>query len=159
MPRRLPPKIIGEWVECEFLARAAQHGLVVSKPYGDSAPFDFVVGGRQPLHRVQVRATSVFGNRAFRCSIGRLWPRTRFNPRNYDFLAVYVIPYQAWYLIPTRSIRGARWAITLFPHVRNSKGKYEQFRDAWRLLGPTRNTFLRHLSFIARSEKVRARER
>ena len=27
----------GEWVEMQFMARAAQHGLTVSRPWGDSA--------------------------------------------------------------------------------------------------------------------------
>ena len=52
--RPRPPKVIGEWVELRFMSRAADKGLTISKPYGDSAPFDFVVG-RRKLHRVQVR--------------------------------------------------------------------------------------------------------
>jgi hypothetical protein len=37
------PKRRGEWVELQFMARAHAHGLVVSKPWGDSARYDFVV--------------------------------------------------------------------------------------------------------------------
>jgi hypothetical protein len=33
----------GEWVEMLFMARAAREGLQVSKPYGDSASYDFIV--------------------------------------------------------------------------------------------------------------------
>jgi hypothetical protein len=126
--------LIGEWIELKFMARAADEGLTVSKPYGDSAPFDFIVGRHQPLHRVQVRGTSTLGNRSYICHLARGKIHYRFNWRNYDFVAVYVIPYDQWYVIPTKVIRHNHWAITLFPHVKNSKGKHEQYRDAWRLL-------------------------
>ena len=41
-------KLRGEWVELLFMARAAEHGLRVMKPRGDSSRYDFVVeaGGR-----------------------------------------------------------------------------------------------------------------
>jgi hypothetical protein len=35
----------GEWAEAIFLVRAREQGLPVSKPWGDSRSFDFVVGG------------------------------------------------------------------------------------------------------------------
>ena len=41
----------GEWAELCFMARAAGHGLRVSKPYGDSASYDvgveWVAPGRE----------------------------------------------------------------------------------------------------------------
>lgn len=37
------PKRRGEWVELQFMARAHAHGLIVSKPWGDSARYDFIV--------------------------------------------------------------------------------------------------------------------
>ena len=128
------PKMIGEWVELEFMAQAAKRGLTISKPYGDSAPFDFIVGRSQPLHRVQVRSTSWYGSRAFICLI-RARAHRRFNWRQYDLLAAYVVPKNAWYIIPTKSIARTRWAISLFPHIKNSKGKHEKYRDAWHLMG------------------------
>jgi hypothetical protein len=98
-PRRRPPKLIGEWVECEFQAAATHHGLVVSKPYGDSAPFDFVLGGSQPLHRVQVRGTSHLTNgRCYVCRITHGYPPLRYSADEIDFMAIFVIPYRAWYI-------------------------------------------------------------
>ena len=57
MPLIKHPKRRGEWVELQFMARAAAHGLTVSKPWGDSARYDFAVehGGR--FSRVQVKST------------------------------------------------------------------------------------------------------
>lgn len=43
-------KVRGEWVESVFLARAGEEGLTVSKPWGESRRFDFVVG--RPPHFV-----------------------------------------------------------------------------------------------------------
>ena len=59
MPKTIVhPKKRGEWVELQFVARAAHHGLTVSKPWGDTARYDFIVehGGR--FQRVQVKSTT-----------------------------------------------------------------------------------------------------
>ena len=34
----------GEWAESVFVARAVEHGLEISKPFGESGRFDCVVG-------------------------------------------------------------------------------------------------------------------
>src|SRR5439155_19723588 len=44
----------------------------------------------------------------------------------------------AWYLIPTAAIASSRWAITFFPHIPNSRGRHEKYREAWYLLGAKR---------------------
>ncbi len=137
-PRTRPPKMVGEWVELEFMARAARAGLTVSKPYGDSAPFDFIVGRRTPLHRVQVRGTSIYTNaRAYICRVTRGNPPVRYRRTDFDFLAVYVIPCSQWYIIPMAAIPRVRRAISLFPHNLHSRGRLEKYRDAWYLLATT----------------------
>src|SRR2546423_10400572 len=52
------PKKRGEWVELQFMARAAHHGLTVSKPWGDTARYDFIVEHRGRFQRVQVKSTT-----------------------------------------------------------------------------------------------------
>jgi PD-(D/E)XK nuclease superfamily protein len=135
-PRR-PPKVIGEWVELEFMARAARAGLTVSKPYGDSAPFDFIVGRRHPLHRVQVRGTSTFANsRSYVCHVAHGHPPARYTTGEIDFMAMYVMPYSAWYIIPMDSIPLVQRSVSLYPHQRRSRrGRLEHYREAWHLLG------------------------
>jgi hypothetical protein len=127
--------MVGEWVELEFMARAARHGLTVSKPYGDSAPFDFIVGRRAPLHRVQVRGTSAWVKRSYVCRLthGGV-PPVRYNQADFDFLAAYVIPCEQWYVIPLAAMANVQSAISLYPHVTDSQGRFEQYRDAWHLL-------------------------
>ena len=34
------PKVRGEWAELRFMTRATELGFIVTKPWGDSAPFD-----------------------------------------------------------------------------------------------------------------------
>jgi hypothetical protein len=45
------PKLRGEWVESLFLARAHENGLVICKPWGDSARYDFVIEGGSRNHQ------------------------------------------------------------------------------------------------------------
>jgi len=40
----------GEWVEMLFMARASREGLQVSKPYGESAAYDFIVESGSLCH-------------------------------------------------------------------------------------------------------------
>ena len=57
------PKIIedkkqrGEWVESVFMARAHEHSLPVSKPWGELSSYDFVVGKTGCFVSVQVKST------------------------------------------------------------------------------------------------------
>jgi len=132
------PKRRGEWAEVLFMLRAMERGLTVSKPYGDSAHFDFVVGSRGPQYRVQVRSTRIFTNA--RAYVSRFtWNTTgssyrRYRKNDFDFFAVYVVPCDMWYIIPMSAIRPAPLYVCLYPHITHSHGRFERFREAWRLL-------------------------
>lgn len=124
----------GEWVESIFLMRATELSIPVCKPWGDSRHFDFVVGRPRRFRAVQVKCT-VFalengeGYICSVCSCHRPYP-----PGSFDFLAAYVIPEDAWYIIPEREIRGLK-SISLCTQA--SEAKYEKYREAWHLLeGP-----------------------
>ena len=47
----------GEWAESVFMARANEHGLPVSKPWGELSSYDFVVGKTGRFASVQVKST------------------------------------------------------------------------------------------------------
>jgi hypothetical protein len=119
----------GEWAEMRFMARAAEHGLCVSKPWGDSNSYDFVVGRPGHFLCVQVKSTiaELFGG--YVCDIRA---RRRPYPAGaFDFLAAYVVFEDAWYIIPAGKIKG-KFCVTLFP--KSKKAKYEKYREAWKLL-------------------------
>lgn len=63
------PKRRGEWVETVFVARAAEYGLPVSKPWGESESYDFVVGRPGRFVGVQVKSTTIENGGGYVCVI------------------------------------------------------------------------------------------
>jgi len=120
----------GEWVEMLFMARAAEHGFQVSKPWGDSASYDFVVEHGAKCVRVQVKSTMHQRHGGHCCQVRGSHQRP-YVDSSFDFAAIYLIPADAWYIIPTAQIAGQ---VSLFfsPKLRNSK--YGQYEEAWHLL-------------------------
>ena len=121
----------GEWAESVFVARAGEEGLAVSKPWGDSNSYDCVVGRPGKFAAVQVKSTmmkleSGKGYMCSTCSSHKVYRAGAF-----DFLAAYVIPEDAWYIIPAKEIRGLR-SISLC--TAEGEAKYEEYREAWDLL-------------------------
>ncbi|HYX67757.1 MAG TPA: group I intron-associated PD-(D/E)XK endonuclease [Terriglobales bacterium] len=133
------PKRRGEWVELQFMARAAAHGLTVSKPWGDSARYDFAVEHNGRFSRVQVKSTTRFDTGrygrvgAYICNTVSRAPYRKaesYTAKQIDFLAAYIIPEEVWYIVPAALL--TRFAIALNPHRRDNK--YFRFLEAWDLL-------------------------
>ena len=126
------PKLRGEWAEVHFLARASEHGLRVSKPYGDCLPYDFIVehGGR--MLRVQVKSTSYQcpGYTGYKCFV-KPTKGKRYCNNDIDFIAACILPEDIWYIIPFRALT-TKNTVHLDPH--NPRNRYRQFREAWNLL-------------------------
>ena len=133
--RQKRPKIIrdnkkrGEWAESVFVARAAEHGLEISKPFGDSGRFDCVVGGPGKFVAVQVKCTiaKMPNSKGYICNLKS--NNKKYRAGSFDFLAAYAILEDTWYIVPEKAIRGLG-AISLCSTV----PKYEQYREAWQLL-------------------------
>ena len=51
------PKQRGEWAELRFMARAAEHGLCITKPWGEMSHYDFAIEHEGHFVRVQVKST------------------------------------------------------------------------------------------------------
>jgi hypothetical protein len=124
------PKMRGEWAELRFMARAAEQGLQVSKPWGDSASYDFVVEHEARCLRVQVKSTMHRRHGGHCCQV-RGSQRRAYVDNSFDFAAVYLIPEDVWYIIPTEHIAG-QTSLFFSPKLRNSK--YGQYKEAWHLL-------------------------
>jgi|SRR5579872_1132428 hypothetical protein len=136
--KKRKPRIIqdkkerGEWAESVFLARASEHGLPVSKPWGDSRSFDCVVGRPGKFVAVQVKCT-VFRNpegEGYICSTSS--SHKLYRKGAFDFFAAYVIPEDVWYIIPAKLILGLK-SISLCTGE-GGEAKYEEYREAWHLL-------------------------
>jgi len=135
--KKRKPKIIkdkkerGEWAESVFTARAAEHGLPVSKLVGDSRSFDCVVGRPGRFVAVQVKCTvaRTENGEGYICSVCS--SHKVYRAGSFDFIAAYVVLEDVWYIIPAKLIRGLR-SVSLC--TTGSEAKYEGYREAWDLL-------------------------
>jgi hypothetical protein len=120
----------GEWAKSIFLVRAGERGLHVSKPWGDSMSYDFVVGHPGNFAAVQVKCTTA----KVRYGVGyicKVCSNKRYPPGSFDFLAAYVVSKDVWYIIPENKVFGMK-SICLF--TEGNKAKYERYLEAWHLL-------------------------
>ena len=123
------PKLRGEWAELRFMAAAAEHGLHVTKPWGETAQYDFAVENEGRFVRVQVKSTGFKDRGGYSCSVRA--SRGAYVGNAFDFLAAYVVPEDVWFIIPRDVVIGKR-GIALYPHLK--KSKYGQYKNAWELL-------------------------
>ena len=122
-------KLRGEWAESVFMARANQHGLPVSKPWGEMCSYDFIIGKTGRFVSVQVKSTLSKEKTGYVCTVRG--GHQAYSAGSFDFLAAYVVPEDAWYLIPAKLIHGKE-CITLYPN--SPTAKYELYREAWHLM-------------------------
>jgi PD-(D/E)XK endonuclease len=132
------PKQQGEWAELLFMARAAEHGLSILRPWGDSSPYDLALicpdqtQPRPSILRVQIKSTSCRHSAgAYKCHIDS--NGVPYRPGLLDFIAAYVIPDEAWFIIPLDATHGQK-EILLAPH--RPRSKYAKYKEAWHLLQP-----------------------
>jgi hypothetical protein len=134
---RLPrdAKRRGEQAELAFMLKASRLGFTVSKPYGDSASYDFVVDRSGTLWRVQVKSSSRICKRAFHISASShsSGVTRSYDASEIDFLVAYVVPRDTWYVIPVAAF-APRKSIRLYPHAPAKDKLYGRFREAWHLL-------------------------
>jgi hypothetical protein len=129
----------GEWVELRFMAEAMGHGYKISKPWGDSAPYDIGVESGDRILRVQVKSTANRSGTGYFCQFKPNYHKKQdYTVKQIEFFAAYVIPQDAWYIIPSIVLLGRvrKTAAMLCPMVplRKNRYRYEQYREAWELL-------------------------
>ena len=109
------PKLRGEWAELCFMVRAAEHGLQVSKPWGETAHYDFAVEHDGHFVRVQVKSTMFKDRGGYSCSVRGC--RGPYEGDPFDFVAAYLILENLWYIIPAEMIRG-QGSIAVYPKLK-----------------------------------------
>jgi len=137
-PRRKPQTIAspkwtnvksqGELAESVFVVKAQALGLSISEPKGDNQPFDFHIQSPLGTFRIQVKSCWVAQQNRF---TARIQPHLADAPGSYDFLVVYIAPSDSWYVIPSSEVSGP---VRLYPDIPDSRGRYEKYRNAWRLI-------------------------
>jgi hypothetical protein len=123
------PKLRGEWAELHFILRAIERGLILSKPYGDNAPYDLVIDHQGHFLRIQVKCTIFHRGNSYKCHLDH--NGIPYAPDQIDFFAIYVIPANIFYILPLAATNNQP-DILLTPHRKNSK--YAQYKEAWHLL-------------------------
>src|SRR5437879_7048579 len=131
-------KLQGEWAELLFMARAAELGLSIVRPWGDSSPYDVglvlnnnaIANARPDFLRIQIKSTRCCHSAgAYKCHIGS--NGVPYGLHDLDFIAAYVIPAKLWYIIPLAATHGQS-EVLLAPDP--PKSKYARFKEAWHLL-------------------------
>ena len=122
-------KARGEWAELCFMTRATELGFIVTKPWGDMAPFDLALEHHGHFARVQVKCTIFHRGCSYKCHLDS--NGVPYRPNQIDFFAAYVIPTNTWYILPLKATHNQP-DILLTPHSKNAK--YEKYKEAWHLL-------------------------
>ncbi len=134
----LPAKARGEVAEMILVPKLMAMGMIVAKPFGDSSPWDLVVQAGNRLSRLQIKsawvrsawakrrgAYQVNASPAMDCAGSRRCYRND----EIDFLVAYVVPEEAWFVIPVGQIRCTNLFIDM-----GSDSSFARYRDRWDLL-------------------------
>jgi len=121
-------KARGEAAEAAFLAKATNLGFAIARVWGDSERYDFILDSGSKLWRIQVKSTVRFVDSHYVV-------KCRGNNRRYaageiDFLAVYIVPENLWYVVPI-SVVERHPQLYFFPQRPASRGICEIYREAW----------------------------
>lgn len=123
----------GEWAELRFMADAAQRGLSVSKPWGESERYDVGVEHNGQFQRVQVKSLTHCVHQSYRCTVGNCGAFRAYKISDLDFFAIFIVPEELWYIVPVRvALATGRQSICLTPSRKGNR--YEMYREAWGLL-------------------------
>jgi hypothetical protein len=130
------PKKRGELAELAFLHKAASLGFDVSKPYGDSNRYDFIVHSGQHFWRVQIKSSSNFrfGGYMVHAQRSANGQRIPYTADEIDFLVAYIVPEDEWFVIPVRAFVPYR-SIHVYPRRDTRKSRYRKYWEAWSLMG------------------------
>jgi hypothetical protein len=130
---RLPPKRMGELSELDFLRKAMGMGMIVSKPWGDSYRYDFVVDAGGRLFRAQVRSTeNRFGARGYavHASVYVGKKIVGLTKKDIDVIVAYIVSRDIWYVVPVRAFE-PRKNLWFYPDGSKKGAMFEKFREAW----------------------------
>ena len=101
-------KQVGEFFEAAFLTKAASLGFGVSRPWGDSLSYDFIVDNGEQRWRIQVKATITKHCQSYVVNSRRFRKKRpiAYTKKEIDFLVGYVAPLDRWYVIPVEALKG-----------------------------------------------------
>jgi hypothetical protein len=125
----------GELAEMAFVSKVTSLGFVACRPCVETS-FDFVLESRGCLYRIQVKSAWREGSSGYCVKLTKgTGPTERpYRRHEADFIVIYIIPEDAWYVVPIAQVL-TTWAAYLRPGRNTSRCKLEKFRESWELLG------------------------
>ena len=140
--KRKNTKRTGEFSEAAFLTKATGLGFSVSKPWGDSERYDFIVAytdknSAECFWRVQIKCTEITRARAYevRAAYSSGKGRAIYTADDIDFLVAHVVPRDIWYVLPVAACMPSPM-LRFYPDGAKCS-RFEQYREAWHLLRAT----------------------
>ena len=131
--KRPNTKRTGELAEAAFVVKAAGLGFAVSKPWGDSERYDFILDAGHRTFRVQVKCTESLHANAYQVQ-STYTDRNRkghYTATDIDVLVGYVLPLDLWYVVPVHALPESA-SLRFYPHGCIAKrARFEQYREAW----------------------------
>ena len=112
-------------------------GLQGVKAVGDSSSYDIGVEYGRHFFRMQVKSTSYQIGNGYLCAFKPNRKGRRNTTKSVDFFAAYVIPENAWYVLPSSAVLKTKSNDLMLCPVRRPKRdlyRYEGYREAWNLL-------------------------
>src|SRR5437764_6978014 len=101
--RRHPnTKRTGELAEAAFVVKAAGLGFAVSKPWGDSERYDFILDAGHRTFRVQIKCTESPNANGYQVQSTYTDQKKKghYTAADIDFLVAYILPFDLWYVVP-----------------------------------------------------------
>lgn len=138
-PRKHPnTKRTGELAEAAFVVKAASLGFAVSKPWGDSERYDFILDAGHRTWRVQIKCTESASNGGYQVQ-STYTDRKRkghYTADDIDVLVAYILPLNLWYVVPAHALPASA-SLRFYPEGNCSRPRFEQYREAWDLFRQT----------------------
>lgn len=129
-------KRTGELSEAAFLHKAVSLGFKVTKPWGDSERYDFVLDAGDRLWRVQIKCTAALHAGGYHIQpIHFVYGKNKvvYTAEDIDVLAAHIVPLDVWYVVPVEALAPGT-SLRLYPDDGCKSARFEKYREAWDLL-------------------------
>jgi hypothetical protein len=125
----------GELGEAAFIHKAMSLGFMVAEPRGHNLPYDFIVDGGSGFRSVQIKACAHMRRGLYQTCISCRRHRVvvPYKESDVDFIVVYIIPEETWYIVPVRQV-AVRTSVAFRPKGYSRGDPYAYYREAWHLL-------------------------
>jgi hypothetical protein len=136
-PRKHPnTKRTGELAEAAFVVKAAGLRFAVSKPWGDSERYDFILDSGPRTWRVQIKCTESLNANGYQVQSTYCDRKQKghYTAADIDVLVAYILPLDLWYVVPAHAFPASA-SLRFYPegNISGRRPRFEQYREAWRL--------------------------